>query len=317
MNRRRTAVLVATFATGLATALVTAAPAAPASSSSGAGDHLPDRIGLPRGWQPEGVTTNRRHLFVGSLADGAIRRVDPRTGDQKTLARGKRGRIAVGLDHDARRHLLWVAGGEKPVVRAHDARTGKVVRSYWFPPRADRFLNDVVVTRKGVFVTDSVNQRLAVVPLHGRGLPPRRAARTVRLTGALDYQSGFNLNGIVASKGRLLAVQSNTGRLFRIDPAAGRTSRVRTGGYPLVAGDGMELDGRLLHVVRNQLNLIATLELSPRLRHARLVAEQGSSDFDVPTTVALVGHSLWAVNARFGNPDPEGARYWLTRVPAH
>ncbi|WP_148571704.1 superoxide dismutase [Nocardioides caldifontis] len=311
MSRRRAAAVLACLATGLATA----APAA--ASPPDVTDHLPDRINLPRGYQPEGVTTDGRRLYVGSLADGSIRRVDPRTRSHKTIAAGKRGRVAVGVDHDARRGLVWVAGGATSVVRAHDARTGKVVRTYRFRPLADRFLNDLVVTRAGVFVTDSVNQRLAVVPLHGRKLPPPRAARILRLTGALEHEPGFNLNGIVASKGRLLAVQSNTGRLFRIDPASGRTFRVRTGGYPLTAGDGMELDGRLLHVVRNQLDLVATLELSPRLRHARLVAEQSSSDFDVPTTVALVGHSLWAVNARFGNPDPENARYWLTRVPAH
>ena len=312
MNRRHATALLTSAATGLATLLPAAAPA-------GAADHLPDRINLPRGSQPEGVTTDGRRLYVGSLADGAIRVVHPRTGERRVLARGKPGRVAVGIDHDARRDLVWVAGGETSVVRAHDADTGRVVRSYRFRPLADRFLNDVVVTRRGVYVTDSVNQRLAVVPLRGRALPPRRAARTLALTGALEYQDGFNLNGIVASKGQLLAVQSNTGELFRINPATGRARNVRLGGYSLTAGDGMELDGDLLHVVRNQLGTIATLDLSPALKRARLVNEETGADhdFDVPTTVALVRHSLWVVNARFGNPTPETARYWLTRVPAH
>jgi hypothetical protein len=204
-------------------------------------------------------------------------------------------------------------------VRAHDADTGEVVAVYRFRPRRDRFVNDLVVTRTGVFATDSVNQRLLVVPLPRRSLPPKRAARAVRLTGALEYQTGFNLNGIVASKGRLLAVQSNTGKLFRINADTGRTRKVRLGGYSLTAGDGLDLDADLLYVVRNQIDTIAVLDLSPRLRHARLVAEatEADHDFDVPTTVARVGHSMWAVNARFGNPEPGTARYWLTRVPAH
>ena len=41
-----------------------------------------------------------------------------------------------------------------------------------------------------------------------------------------------------------------------------------------------------------------------------------SGDFDVPTTVALLRGSLYAVNARFGNPAPATADYWITRLDA-
>ena len=306
MNRRRAATLVASL---------TLAALLPGVAPAGAAPERPDRVDLPRGWQPEGVTTDGRLLFVGSLANGAIRRIDPRSGQRRTIHRGKDGRMAVGLDFDRRRNMVWVAGGEAPVVRAHDAVTGDVVRTYRFPKLSDGFLNDLVVTRRGVYATDSVNQWLAVVPLRGAGLPPRRAARTLRLTGAIDYQSGFNLNGIVAKKGRLLSVQSNTGQLFRINPGTGRTRIVRLGGYSLLNGDGLELRGDRLNVVRNQEETISVLHLSPRLRRAVLVGELTHPDFDVPTTAALVGQSLWVVNARFGHPDPGNARYWLTRVP--
>jgi hypothetical protein len=46
------------------------------------------------------------------------------------------------------------------------------------------------------------------------------------------------------------------------------------------------------------------------------VQEITDDGFDVPTTAALVGSRLYAVNARFGNPDPGTADYWITRVPA-
>jgi sugar lactone lactonase YvrE len=309
MNRRRAAALVATLT------LAALLPVAPAGAEAPGG--LRDRINLPRGWEPEGVTTDGRLLWVGSLADGAIRRIDPQTAQRRTIHQGKDGRMAVGLDFDRRRHMVWVAGGESPVVRVHDAVTGDVVRTYRFRALAGGFLNDLVVTREGVFATDSAHRRLAMVPLRGAGLPPRSAARTLRLTGAFDLVSGFNLNGIAATKGTLLSVQSNTGKLFRINPDTGRTRAVRLGGYSLANGDGLELRGDTLYVVRNQDERIAVLDLAPRLRRARLVDEITSSGFDVPTTVAQVGRSLWVVNARFGTAEPEKARYWLTRVPAY
>lgn len=39
------------------------------------------------------------------------------------------------------------------------------------------------------------------------------------------------------------------------------------------------------------------------------------SKFDVPTTVAGFGRSLYAVNARFGIGDPTDAEYSILRVP--
>jgi hypothetical protein len=119
------------------------APAAPTPGPSAGRVHAaatgstpaaaPRRIDLPRGWQPEGVTTDGRRLYVGSLADGAIYRANPRTGSGAVLARGRSGRVAVGIDYDRRRDLLWVVGGPTGVIRAHDADTGKVRRVYRFP----------------------------------------------------------------------------------------------------------------------------------------------------------------------------------------
>ena len=56
-----------------------------------------DRIDLPDGWRPEGITTDGQNLFVGSLANGAILRADPRTGDTEI--------IAERAQHDRRRGL--------------------------------------------------------------------------------------------------------------------------------------------------------------------------------------------------------------------
>jgi sugar lactone lactonase YvrE len=307
MNRPRCvvsilAVLAAVLSLGLA-------------PSAMAGHHPKvDRIELPDGWQPEGITTDGRALYLGSLADGALWKADPRSGRGRLLAAGADGRVAVGVEYDRRRDLVWVAGGPTAVVRAHDADSGRAVRSYEFP--GERFVNDLVVTRHGVFATDSMNQELLVVPLgKGTWLPPKRAAHVLPLTGELEYVEGFNLNGIVRHQGRLLAVQSNTGLLFRINPWTGRTRTVDLDGYLLSNGDGLELRRSRLFVVRNTDNLVAVVLLSRWARSGRVVAERTSADFDVPATAALVGRSLWAVNARFSTPPEPDTEYWITRLP--
>jgi hypothetical protein len=275
-----------------------------------------DRIELPDGWQPEGITTDGDRLYVGSLANGALYRANPLTGRGRILARGVPGRVAVGVEYDARRNLLWVAGGGTNEIRAHNALTGRLRARYLFPSDTPRFLNDLVVTRRGVFGTDSMNAELAVVPFRrDGGLTRPRRAHTLPLVGAYVHQSGFNLNGIVRSRGRLLAVQSATGKLFRINRFTGNTREVLLGGYVLTNGDGLEIRRDHLFVVRNRSNLIAELDLNRRRTAGTLLRELTSDDFDVPTTAARIGGSLWAVNARFGtDPTPDTA-YWITRVP--
>ena len=326
--------------------LTSGLPAGTAATPSPAQRVLPGRIDLPDGWQPEGIATDGTHLYVGSLANGAIWKAQIQTGTGHRLARGRTGRVAVGLEYDARHHLVWVAGGGTNKIRAHNARTGRVRAVYDFPSDTPRFLNDLVVTASGVYATDSMNQELAVVPFRKDGsLPGPKAARTLALTGDLAYQTGFNLNGIVKSRGRLLSVQTNTGRLFRIDTGSGETRRVDTANIALTNGDGLEIRGDRLWVVRNQNNFAAQnvvplinkakatpqvsaalnavsgklttdglVDLNRQLTKAVLLKRITNPDFRVPTTVAAAKGFLWAVNARFNtNPTPN-TKYWITRL---
>ena len=307
---------VAGAAAALAIALVlpsTAVGAAPLAP--------PDRIELPNGWQPEGITSHAKYLYTGSLATGAIWRANSRSGNGDVLARGREGRVAVGVDYDRCRDLIWVAGGATKKVRVHDARTGRVLETYNFRSDNPRFLNDIVVTGKGVYATDSMNQELAVIPFSpGDGcdadVPPASDARTMPLTGDLEYQEGFNLNGIVRSRGRLVTIQSNTGLLFTVNQRTGVTRTIDLGDDVLTQGDGLEIDGDILYAVRNRMNLIAVVDLDDDLASGEVVAELTSDDFDVPTTVTLVRDSLWAVNARFGTEASRtrrtGSRGWTS-----
>jgi len=296
---------------------LTAVAASPAVARHGH-HNLPHTIDLPNGWQPEGITTDGRFLYSGSLFEGGIFRANARTGDGKVLAQGVTGRVAAGLDFDRRRDALWVVGGPTGEIRAQDADNGKVLATYEFPSATPRFLNDVVVTRRAVFATDSFNQELVVIPLKSGGsrhFPAASKATTLPLTGDVVFQDGFNLNGIVESHHMLVSVQSNTGMLFAIDPATGVSRTIDLHGASVAGGDGLELDGRLLYVGRNQGEVDA-FKLSRSLSSGRLVATITDPTFDVPTTVALARHSLFVINARFGTPATPDTPYWITRVDA-
>ncbi len=280
-----------------------------------ADEHDDDRIDLPVGWQPEGVTTDGRWVYSGSLATGEILRANPDTGATKILRRSKTGKPAVGIDYDRWRPLIWVAGGPTGEIRAQHARTGRVLATYTLPSANGRFVNDLVVTKRWVYATDSFNQELARVPLRPDAIPRSRQVKTLPLTGDIEFQAGeFNANGIVKSGRWLVIVQSTAGKLFRVDRRTGETRELDLDGYSVTNGDGLEKDGRTLYVVRNRINLVAVLELSRSRLKGELVDELTNDNLDVPTTVALVDGDLWAANARFGNPDPANADYWLAEI---
>ena len=180
-----------------------------------------------------------------------------------------------------------------------------------------------MITRSGVYATDSVNQQLAVVPFskwsthsrHAWGkLPATTKAKTVPLTGAIVYGAGFNANGIVAQHGWLILVQSNTGLLFRVNPWTGVTAAIDTNGYSVLNGDGLVLRGSWLYVVRNTDNLVAVLKLGWHLRKASLVGEITSTGLDVPSTATFAAGKLWAVNARFTTAPTTTTPYWITKL---
>jgi sugar lactone lactonase YvrE len=273
--------------------------------------HAPDRIDLPNGWQPEGIASGHGgELFVGSIPTGAVLRVDPRKGESSVAVPGGEGRAAIGLkaDRDGR---LFVAGGPTGKAFVYDAETGAELASFQLaPPGEPTFVNDVTLTRRAAYFTDSQRSVLYAVATDLSGF------RELPLQG-FEPQPGFNLNGIVATGRKeqtLLAVQTNVGRLWRIDAKSGKAKQVDLGDASLVNGDGLLLKGRTLYAVQNQTNQIAVLKLKKGFRRAKLVRTITHPEFDVPTTVARLGGSLWVVNARFNTePTPE-TQYWLTRV---
>lgn len=282
------------------------------SGGSLAAAPFPSRIDLPLGWQPEGITSSGTTAWVGSLANGAIWEANLRTGEGRILVPGVTGRVAVGITYEAAHDRLWVAGGPTDSIRVYDASSGALLAEYTV---ASGFLNDVVVTEDAAYVTDSRVAQLVVIPLgSGGALPAPGAATTLPLTGDIVYDpAAFNANGIDAARGWLLIVQSNTGLIFRVDPATGVTTAL-TGDYDATMGDGLEVRGSTIWVVRNFISTIAVLRVDGGLSSATEIDTITSPDLAIPTTATLAAGSLWAVNARFGTP-PAGTAYWITRLP--
>ena len=274
---------------------------------------FPQVIQLPPGFQPEGIEVGKGTTFyVGSRVAGAIYRGNLRTGEGSVLIPGGAGRLATGIELDAR-NRLFVAGAGTGDGYVYNAATGALIRTYDFAS-TDTFINDVVVTTKAAYFTDSRKAVLYKVPIGPGG--QLGAFETISLTGADLALAGFNLNGIEATTNgkTLIAVQSNTGKLFRIDPATGVAREISLAGESVPAGDGILLTGKTLYVVQNQLNRVAVIALSPDFSSGRLVTRLSDPDFAVPTTIDDHGRRLYAVNARFGVANPGSAAYQVVQL---
>jgi hypothetical protein len=275
-------------------------------------DDTVDRIDLPNGWRPEGITTDGQSLYVGSLGDGAIWVVDPVNDPEGRLfASGENGLVTVGVEASPDGATIWAAGGRTGVNRAYDVATG--LPTTWTQEDGFGFHNDLAASDDGVYLTDSFVPRLLWMP------PPVDGQannwQPIRYSGDLVYKDGaFNVNGIAAAPGGLIVIQSDPGALFRVDPDSGETFAIDSGDVELSGGDGLELDGNILYVVRNSADVVTVLELDEDLANATLITELRHDDLDTPTTAALIGDDLWVVNARFGATAGPDTEYWLTRL---
>ena len=286
---------------------------------------FPDRIELPVGFQPEGITIGPgATAYVGSLATGDIHAVNLRTGEL-TLVSDELEPPSVGLKIGKQDHL-FVAGGTSGTGSVVDVETGGVIQTYQFTTDPS-FINDVVLTRDFAWFTNSQAAELYGVPL-GPGDEPGEPVVTLRLTGEWEQIQGMapNANGIAETPNgqALFVVNTAAAALFRVDPDTGEATKVDLGGYKLTNGDGLLVQGNTLYVVQNRLNQIAVFKINADGTSGELLRVLTSEDldesvtFDVPTTVARFGNSLYLPNARFGTvSDPSAEKYWITRVDIH
>lgn len=296
-----------THARHLHTGLVVLAGLVLLASARSSARPFPDLIPLPADFGPEGIAVGHGTTFyAGSLAAstrGQILVGDLRTGETATLVPPD-GVPAIGMKHDARSNLLFVARGGSGMGTVFDAASADVVASYQFQ-RAPTFINDVVITREAAYFTDTQAPFLYRVELGPAG-EPSAAAIPIPLPGT------FRTNGIAARRNgkHLFVVDGPTAQLQLLDTVTHTPVPVDLGGDTLPNADGLWLDGKTLYVVQNFRNQIAVVELSPDYLSGaivRLITEPFTSNpsTKVPTTIAAFGNALYAVTAGFAAPSTD------------
>lgn len=325
-SARTTVAKIVAVLAGVALLVVALLPtvSAEARSAHRGHDKRPDSISLPNGIQPEGITSAGSRYFVGSLNDGRIVTGDLRRSTPSTvLLAGEPGRQLRGLYYDGRTGLIWAAGnvGATGHVYAVSARSGRIVADTVVPGSV--FLNDLVVTRGAVIVTDSKVERLTRITLDERGLPAKTSFVTLggAWPGAVveDGARGNSANGIrQLDRTHVVLDHSTAGGLWSVDVHTGAATAIPvTGGPAITAGDGLERRGNTLWVVRGTSDTsVAQLKLVSKRDGYRAVWQRllTDRDLDVPSTATFTAGSLYAVNARFGVESPATAPYSITRL---
>jgi sugar lactone lactonase YvrE len=213
------------------------------------------------------------------------------------------------------RERLFVSGGSAGDGRVIHGVSGELLARYQFVPAATTsFINDVVLTPWGPFFTNSREAALYHLPLGTDGLlPAADQFRRVPLVGEWEQVgTGNNANGIARTPDgtALLVVNSASQLLYRVE-LTGFAVQVDLGGYLLENGDGLLLDGQILYVVQNRLEVLAAFRLNAEGTAGTLAARVELDDrFNVPTTVAkysggAVGDRLYLPNAKFGQTVTE------------
>jgi sugar lactone lactonase YvrE len=268
---------------------------------------LPEGIGIA----PDGT------MYVTSTGSGDVYRghiVEPKmTG----FASGDAGRgFAVGVHPDPQGRV-FVAGREALDVYAPD---GELVahRAADAGPVGDPFLNDLVITRNAVYVTDSTNAVVWRASLRDGRIGPLERWLDMRPVVPGMPAQYFFLNGIDATPdgGTLIVSSQGLEALIRVDVASRRVGLVDLGGHSF-GPDGLVLRGTTVYAVLNYAaphgQGVYVARLNDELVAGEVVARVIDARFDSPTTLALHLGRVYVVNSQF-DLEPGTPPYTVTAI---
>jgi len=295
------------------------------SMGAAAQQNWPEKIGIPVGFEPEGIELGKGHdFFVGAFSyssaflgaptvsnfAGAIYKGNLRTGEGTILVEST-GKLVSGLSYDPRTDYLYAAKAAGDLtdqgVIVYDASSGEPITEITFGDGIGIAINDVLVTRKAVYFTDSLNPDLYKLVL-GKGgrLPSTPVVEVINMPG-FDMVEGFNANGLAGDfDGRqLVIVNIGSGVLYLVDTESGEATAIEIDGAEqlFVNGDGLYLSGRTLYIMQNFSNKIAVVQLSGDLSGGEFIknipGESEDNPLDIATTIIGFGNSLYAINTHF------------------
>jgi len=275
--------------------------------ASPSSEHRSDLIVLRGADSAEGIAKgNGATFYAGELFTGDIYRGNLRRGTAKKFIDAPDGRNALGMAFDRRHDLLFVAGGQTGQAYVYDTRSGKTVASYQLGSAGTSLINDVTVTRKGAWFTNSFQSVLYFVPLNKHGRPG--TFQTLQLSGPAAALSGdFNLNGIrAAHHGRTLIVaHSAAGALYTVDPRSGASALLSLASVSRMwTASNCQAGSCGRYKTSNQ---ISRIRLKKDLTAGVVVKVITSDLFQTPTTAARFGEVLAVVNAKFDTGFPPTA----------
>jgi len=264
---------------------------------------------------------------------GAIYKGNLRTGVGDFLV-APTGKSASGLSYDPRTDYLYAATGFGDFtdmgVTVYDASSGDVITEITFGDGTGIAINDCLVTRTGVYCTDSINADLYKVVLEKGGRLP--STPVVEVIPMPDFvmnpdPARFNANGLVGGFDgkQLVIVNISTGVLYLVDTASGEASPLEIEGAEQLFkdGDGLYLRGRTLYILQNFSNKIAVVQLSGDLSRGEFIknipGEGEPNPLKIATTIIGFGNSLYAINTNFldwagGDMLPQYVQPYVVRL---
>jgi sugar lactone lactonase YvrE len=276
------------------------------------------------GYQPEGIAMGKGNTaYVGGFFLGGVLKVNLNTGSTETLVPPSPGLFTIGLAYDARSDLLFAAGGSWGTVKVYDVNSGNLEAVFQLTPPGSPFdvwINDLVVTRTAVYVTNSLGTSLYKIPLGPGGqLPDPNDVEEIPLVGEWvqatvplpGFSVAYNANGVDATPdgNSLVVANSATGLMYHVDPVTGYAEMIAIDGPPLYYADGVVLrptdngDGFWLYVAQN-INNVAKVLMDEDLANGTVEANITDPLFDTPSTIGIKGNGLYVVNAGFATYNP-------------
>ncbi|XP_058184388.1 uncharacterized protein LOC131301895 [Rhododendron vialii] len=218
-------------------------------TSSSKPPHLITIRGYPNLY-PESLSydPSAQHFVLGSLrrptllsiSDASVTATLLPPGDHPSLPDNS-SFVGVLVDHHTRRLLAVLRSPSLNALAAFDLRSPPLLPLLFLTPLPSSSPNDVAVDFSGnAYVTDSANNRIwKITPSGAASVFSTSPAFTSHPVEPNKIYTSCGLNGIVYNgKGYLLVVQSNTGKMFKVNEQDG-TARTVLLNKNLTAADGM------------------------------------------------------------------------------
>jgi hypothetical protein len=270
--------------------------------------------------RPEGVANGfgAAKLLIGQIVSGEILSVNVLTGAQRTVVKpsDNGARQAWGLEYAPRFGAILVAGGGpnfgggKPEVYIYSV-AGKLEATC--APSSlgsfGSFMNDVTVIGDKAYITDSQNDSVMTLDIKA-AMQGDCEVGSIALPAVFDSvdAADFGANGIAAYSDGILVAHEFDASLWYInieDPSEPAQQVLADGTVP--GADGLIVDGNTLYVTLNAEDQIVVYELGTTA--GTIQADKkgcyASSNFEAPSTSAIVKNYIYTANSRFFNfPDP-------------